>query len=145
MTGWFLIGLRFGFAALLAIVTWLSIAPNPDESHTGMAATRMIADFFLGDAAHADKVGHFAAYGALGASVFFARILHRPFWAAPLALGVYGVALEGVQYFLDARAAESLDALANAAGALTGVTGAAIVVALAARLSGAKTKSGAPR
>ena len=117
---------RAAFFALLVLVTYLSLAPSPPDAPSGIAATRMIAEFLLGDAAHADKIGHFAAYAALGAVAHVARVFRSSYWCAPLALAAYGAGLEGGQYFLDARSADGLDVLANAAGAVVGFATATI-------------------
>ncbi|MEM8772479.1 MAG: VanZ family protein [Pseudomonadota bacterium] len=119
------------FFSLLTFVTYLTVAPNPPDSGSGMAATRMIAEALFGSAEYADKVAHFAAYLALGCSAMLADLFPRRSWAAPLALALYGAALEGVQYFVDTRAADGFDAMANALGAVAGYAGFAIILSAA--------------
>ncbi len=122
--------MRVGFVLLLGVVTVLSLASFPSGAAPGNALTRMIATLLLGDAAHADKVGHFMAYSALGAAAYFAAIARRPFWAAPALLALYGAGLEGVQYFLAGRTADIVDAAVNGVGAASGYAVAAGLGAL---------------
>ena len=65
---------RSVFFSLLAIVTWLTVTPNPDDTQTGFALMRWVSEILFGNADLNDKVAHFAAYGALGFSAFFARM-----------------------------------------------------------------------
>ncbi len=74
----------------------------------------------------ADKFGHFVAYAVLGALLFWGlrfRFVSRrncTFWALSLSIG-FGLLMEIVQgQFFPSRQMEWGDALANAAGALTG-------------------------
>lgn len=122
----YLIAGRVLFIGLLVIVTYLTVAPNPETAEPGFLATRIIASFLFGDAAYADKVGHFVAYGALGAAARFSLRPGVQWWPVALGLAAYGMSLEGVQYFLDARSAEIWDALANALGAVAGIGGGAL-------------------
>lgn len=114
---------RAFFFLLLAFITYLTVAPNPPESESGFAATRFLADMVFGDAGHADKIGHFLAYGALGTAAVGAVFKTKQFWMVPAILALYGAGLEGVQYFVDSRSADLLDALANALGAIAGFIG----------------------
>lgn len=113
------------FGVLFLVVTFLTVTPNPDDAKSGMEFARWIAARLFGDDAFADKVGHFLAYAALGLAAFWARFAPRGrrLWA-PLALAVYGAALEGVQGLGGVRSPELADAVANAAGALAGFGGA---------------------
>ena len=125
---------RVVFGVLLVIVTWLSLTPNPEDTETGFAITRWIAEFFLRNESLADKVAHFGAYGVLGAAAFWANLpLYSRKWGAAVALALYGVALEGLQGLGGVRSPELADALANATGAVCGVAGAAILTALRRR------------
>ncbi len=112
---------RAGFIVLLGVVTVVSVLPNPTGAIPGNAITRFIAALFFGATTHADKVGHFLAYSALGGAAYLAVIARKPIWRAPLLLAFYGVCLEGVQYFIDARSADLWDAVVNSIGAATGV------------------------
>lgn len=118
---------RAVFFALLAIVTYLTVAPNPPQADGGFAATRMIAEFLFGDAGQGDKIGHFMAYGALGGAARFAFRGRGLFWSTPALLAAYGAGLEGAQYFIDVRSADLIDAAANSLGAVTGYSTAAIL------------------
>lgn len=120
---------RAAFVALLAIVTWLTLTPNPDDTKAGFAVTRWLAAMFLGDAGLSDKVAHFSAYGALGVSAFGARL--SPFasqsWT-PVVLAAYGAGLEVLQGLGGVRSPEIADGIANMLGAVAGF-GAALLVA----------------
>lgn len=119
---------RVLFAALCVFVTWLTVTPNPDDTEGGMAFARWISDFLFSDSRYADKVGHFAAYGLLGVLAAFSDFsLGGGKWRAPTILAAYGALLEGVQALGGVRAPEFADAIANAAGALSGFG--AIVIA----------------
>ncbi len=112
---------RGAFALLFLAVTWLTVTPNPEDARAGMAFTRWLANLLFGDQALSDKVGHFAAYGALGAAACWARLtLLKRLWTVPAGLALYGVLLEGVQALGGVRSPEIADALANASGALAG-------------------------
>ena len=120
------------FVALVLIVTWLTLTPSPENAESGFALARWAATLLFGDAGLTDKVAHFMAYGALGACAFWARLtLAGRLWAAPLALAVYGAALEGAQGLGGVRSPELADAIANALGALAGFAGAAALSLLA--------------
>ncbi|MEO1137581.1 MAG: VanZ family protein [Pseudomonadota bacterium] len=123
---------RILFGFLLALVTFLTLTPNPDDTEPGFALTRWIADLLLGNSAFADKIAHFLAYAALGATAYWAKltVFSRRIGAA-FALALYGVVLEGLQGLGGVRSPELGDALANAFGALGGIAGA---VALGAGL-----------
>ena len=125
---------RAGFILLLGVVTVISVWPNPAGVIPGNAITRFIADLFFGAATHADKVGHFLAYSALGGAAYLAALARKPIWRAPLLLALYGVVLEGVQFFVDARSADPWDAAVNSIGAATGVLAALGLTAVYADL-----------
>lgn len=126
---------RILFGFLLVLVTFLTLTPNPEDTEPGFALTRWIAGFLLGDSAFADKIAHFLAYAALGATAFWARLtlFSRRFCAA-IALALYGVALEGLQGLGGVRSPELGDALANGLGALGGIAGAVVLGAGLQRL-----------
>ena len=122
---------RILFALLLVIVTYLTVTPNPEEVDAGFALTRYLSEVMFGDAAYSDKVGHFIAYGTLGASAYLTQIaFFGRRWLIALGLCVYGAMLEGVQGQLAARSAELADGLANAGGAVIGFAAMAFVVRL---------------
>lgn len=118
------------FAALFLLVTYLTITPNPDDTEMGMALTRWLAALIFGDSALGDKVAHFLAYAALGASAALAqvRIGGRAIYAIA-ALMAYGAMLEGVQGLMGVRVPEFADAIANALGAAAGFPSAALAMA----------------
>lgn len=125
-----LFGARAVFALLLALITFLTVTPNPEDTQSGMAVMRWISSLFFGDGAYGDKIAHFLAYAALGLSAAAARIeiAGRPL-ATIAALAAYGVLLEGVQGIMGVRQPELYDALANAAGAISGMLAGGAVVA----------------
>ena len=95
----FRIASRVAFFLLALGVVYLSVGSFPSDAPPGNQITRMIATLLFGDATHADKVGHFMAYVALGGAAVFAALAQRPIWAAPALLALFGAGLEGVQYF----------------------------------------------
>lgn len=113
-------GARIALLLLVILVTVLSVASLPPSATPGNFITRAVSTLLFGDASNADKVGHFIAYFMLGMAAYAAGVARRPFWFGPLLLAVYGVGLEGVQYFLPYRTAEFWDAIVNGAGAATG-------------------------
>ena len=117
----FLLGARALFVLLLAVVTFLTVTPNPDDTEPGLAFTKWLASLFFGDSQYGDKVAHFLAYASLGASGALAqlKIAGRAAWFV-LVLAVYGAVLEGVQGLGGVRDPELADAAANSAGALAG-------------------------
>ncbi len=125
-------GWRIAFVALLALVTWLSLASEPDPTGRGFAVTRWIAELLFGSATHHDKIAHFLAYASLGGSAALGsfRILDSRFTVVTLIIA-YGLALEGAQGLLGTRVADFTDAIANAAGACTGFAGGAMLQFLA--------------
>ena len=125
------------FAALFLLVTYLTLAPNPDDSGAGFAAMRWLSGLVFGDAAHADKAAHFTAYAALGLSAALGRlaIAGRAAYAF-VALAAYGALLEAVQGAMGTREAELLDALANAAGAGVGGFSGVVLGAMAKARAG---------
>ena len=116
-----LLAARAGFFLLLALVTYLTVTPDTGGAGLILRILQWMAQTLFGDAAFADKLAHFIAYGALGAAAFWARLSpqQRPA-LAPLALAVYGAALEGVQSMGETRFPELADGVANLAGALIG-------------------------
>ena len=110
---------RACFALLLFFVTWQTLTPDPSETEQGFALARIIAEFLFHSTALADKVGHFTAYLALGASAAFAhlRLAGR---RAPViaALALYGGFLEFMQGLGGVRSPDLADAFANSLGAI---------------------------
>jgi VanZ family protein len=122
---------RAVFGLLFVIITFLTLTPNPVESEPGFALTRWIANYLLGDAKNADKIGHFLAYACLGLTAFWAQLaVLSKRWAVTLALAAYGVLLEGLQGLGGVRSPEVADAVANGLGALAGFAGALVLVRL---------------
>ena len=115
---------RVFFVTLLVFVTVVTLIPNPDDT-AGFAAARFISSLLFGDDKFADKVAHVSAYGALGASAYWAQLIvyGKKRWT-PLLLAAYGALLEGVQGIGGVRDPELADGIANAAGALIGFSGA---------------------
>lgn len=110
---------RVLFFVLLALVTWLTLAPDPGGPSGGMALTRWLAALLFGSARDADKIAHFLAYGTLG---FVFALSGMRIMGARLAgvvmLVAYGGLLELAQgWFTLARTPDLLDAAANATGA----------------------------
>jgi hypothetical protein len=107
------------FAVLLAFVTVMTLTPDPDDARSGLALARWIAEWLFHDAALTDKVAHFFAYAALGASATFGRLrVYDRRGGVIAALAAYGAALEFAQGIGGVRAAEIADAATNFAGAL---------------------------
>lgn len=115
----FLTVARIVFAVLLIAVTYLTVTPNPVDVEGGMDFARWIASMLFGDAGYGDKIGHFLAYGALGAAAALAQLkISGRAALMVVALALYGASLEGVQALGAVRQPELLDALANSLGAL---------------------------
>ena len=74
---------------------------------------------------HTDKLVHLIGYAVL--MFWWAQLVPRRRWTLALALGLFGVAVEGLQGLTPDRMPDVLDALANTLGVLLGW--------LAARLS----------
>lgn len=112
------------FALFAAFVAWQTLTPDPQEAEQGLAIARFLAELFFDDAGYADKVAHFLAYAALGATAGLGDIrLAGKRRLTLLALALYGVSLEFLQGLGGVRAAEFVDALANAGGAFAGLAG----------------------
>mgnify|MGYP000049967202 CR=1 FL=1 len=113
-------GWRIAFVALALFITWQTLTPDADDTESGMAIARMIAELLFRSAEMGDKVAHFMAYAALGASAAFGqvRLIGR---RAPIVAGIaaYGMALEGLQGLGGVRAPELADAAANALGVIS--------------------------
>ncbi len=112
---------RGAFVVLLLFVTWQTLTPDPEETESGLAIARILAELLFHDAAYADKVAHFLAYAALGWSAGLGdlRVSGRRRLTV-LLLAVYGMMLEFLQGLGGVRVAEFVDAIANASGALAG-------------------------
>lgn len=110
---------RAAFIVLLLAVTYLTVTPNPENVEGGMDFARWVSAMLFGDAGYGDKIGHFLAYGALGAAAAFAQIrIGGRAGLTVAALMIYGASLEGVQAIGAVRSPELLDAFANSLGAL---------------------------
>lgn len=109
------------FLILLSVVTWLTVTPNPDDTQTGFAVMRWVSEILFGNAEMNDKIAHFAAYGVLGFSAFFAniRLFGQQLWTV-IALALYGAFLEVVQGLGGVRQPEVADAIANMLGTIAG-------------------------
>jgi hypothetical protein len=126
---------RVVFGLLFVLVTFLTLTPNPDDTEAGFAVTRWIAELVFGNPALADKVAHFAAYGALGAAAAWAQLtLLSKRRITALALALYGVLLEAVQGLGGVRTPEVADAIANGLGAVAGLGGAIILARIIRKL-----------
>ena len=120
------------FAVLFFIVTFLTLTPNPEDTQSGFALARWVAVIVLGDSGLTDKVAHFMAYGALGVTAYWAQIyLFRRRWVLPVALTLYGAALEGAQGLGGVRSPELADAVANSLGVITAYGGAMTLAKIA--------------
>ena len=129
----FHVWMRVAFAGLVALVTWLTLTPNPESAESGFAFARMVATWLFADTAQADKVAHFLAYAALGVFACWGRLWPKGLaWATPLALAAYGGGLELLQGVGGVREAEFADGLANGLGACAGYAAAYIVSRLMA-------------
>ncbi|GJL91877.1 VanZ family protein [Hyphococcus sp.] len=129
---------RVIFGLLFVLVTFLTLTPNPDDTKAGFAVTRWIAELVFGNPALADKVAHFAAYGVLGASAVWAELaLLSKRRITALALGLYGVLLEGLQGLGGVRTPELADAVANGLGAVAGIGGAIVLARMLRKLRAA--------
>lgn len=134
MTASTLLWPRIAFGLLFVVVTYLTLTPNPEDAKSGFAVTRWVAQILFGNPALADKVAHFAAYGALGAAAAWAQLaLFSKRRITALALALYGVLLEVLQGIGGVRSPEVADAVANALGAVAGLGGAIMLARLARR------------
>jgi len=132
MTASTLLWPRIAFSLLFVVVTYLTLTPNPEDAKSGFAVTRWVAQILFGNLA--DKVAHFAAYGALGAAAAWAQLaLLSKRRITALALALYGVLLEVLQGIGGVRSPEVADAVANALGAVAGLGGAIMLARLARR------------
>lgn len=108
---------RMLFAALLVVITWLALVPDPPRAlTTGW-----------------DKSNHLLAFGSLAFAGVWA-LWQRPrqwIWLA-LALLAYGVGIEIAQHFLPPREADAMDVLADSAGIALGLLAAWPFTAIAA-------------
>lgn len=122
---------RFVFAALFLIVSYLTITPNTETVEQGFDIAEWFSAMVFRTPEFGDKIAHFAAYGALGASALWAQLLMfgKKRWT-PLLLAAYGAALEGVQAIGGVRSPELLDSAANALGAMAGFGGAFLLCRL---------------
>ncbi len=119
---------RVLFFFLFALVTFLTLTPDPENTEPGFVVTRWISAKLFGSESFADKVAHFLGYGALGASVFWADLkLFSRRLGAGAALCVYGVLLEVLQGLGGVRSPEVADAVCNMLGAAAGLGGACIL------------------
>ncbi len=129
---------RVVFGVLIVAVTWLTLTPNPDDTRSGLALTRWLAEVLFRNESLGDKVAHFLVYALLGAAAVWADLtVFSRKWGVAVALALYGVALEGLQGLGGVRAPEFADALANASGAAAGLSGASLAVAALRRMRAA--------
>ena len=107
------------FVVLFALITWLTLTPDPNETPNDIAVVQWLAATLLGDPARADKVAHFLGYAALGGSLTLStfRIAGRR-WIGIVALTFYGLFLEQMQGWGGVRQSDLFDALANMLGAV---------------------------
>ena len=112
---------RWVFWALMLIVPYLTLTPNPDDAAVGGSVTAWLAKMILGNAQFSDKVGHFVAYAALGSAAGLGQLrLFNHMMLTWAALVILGIALEFGQGFIAQRSPEFLDAVANSAGVVAG-------------------------
>lgn len=88
---------------LLAVVTWLSLTPEPPSVPT-----------FLGW----DKGQHFAAYAFL---TYWFGMTYSPHWRWPALMLAWGLAMEVIQGLGELRTMDPFDMVANAVGVAGGV------------------------
>lgn len=125
---------RGAFALLLLFVTWQTLTPDPEEAESGLAIARYLAELLFQNPGYADKIAHFLAYAALGGAAGLGDLrVNGKRRHAVLLLAIYGVLLELLQGLGGVRAAEFVDAFANAGGALTGFAGAFLFSSLRSR------------
>lgn len=106
------------FAVLIIFVTWQTLTPDPDDTEPSIAIARYIAELLFHDERLGDKVAHFFAYAALGASAAFAHLEIRGRRSIVVAaLALYGALIEYLQGIGGVRVAEFADAIANLSGA----------------------------
>ena len=108
------------FFLLSIFITWQTLTPDPDNTKPSLAIAEWIAKLLFHSGEQGDKVAHFCAYAALGATAAMAQFSFmgkRSFIICILAL--YGVVLEGLQGLGGVRDPELADALANSLGALS--------------------------
>ncbi|MEZ5892495.1 MAG: VanZ family protein [Parvularculaceae bacterium] len=121
---------RVIFGLLFALVTFLTLTPNPEDAKAGFEFTRRIAKLLFHDAALGDKVAHFLAYASLGAMGFWAEMtLFKRRRGAALGLAAYGIFLEWLQGVGGVRTPDVWDAVANGLGAVSGLVGAILLTA----------------
>ena len=111
---------RTVFFLLLVLVTYLSLAPNPEGVESGKDFTEWLANVLFGGVVGADKFQHFFAYLALGGAFVMARFGGLiTIVRGILFLAVLGGVLEVVQSFIETRDTNIWDAVANGLGALS--------------------------
>lgn len=123
------------FVLLLVIVTWQTLTPDPEETESGLAIARFLAELLFHDEKFGDKVAHFLAYASLGGSAAFAglRVAGRQSLMVVL-LAAYGGVLELIQGLGGVRVAEFADAISNSSGAIAGFPAALLIARAAARM-----------
>lgn len=135
---WMVRTMRVVFFVLLALVTILSLIPNPDDVPGGPAFSQWLARLLFGDAGNADKVSHFIAYGALGFTGILAAL--RPLgrvWLVPLMLLAYSGLIELAQMAGGVRHGDLADMAANGLGVAAGMAAALGLCAILDRMRGA--------
>lgn len=109
------------FAAGLVAVSVLSLLPQAVLPENG-----------------SDKLGHFAAYAALGCVGMLAAQTPRTGWLILAGLTAWGGALELGQLLVEGRVGDWLDLAANAAGASAGILLGAVLSAAVPRLAASR-------
>lgn len=122
---------RVSFAALLVLVTYFTLVPDPSAASKGIAIARWIAEVVFRGAVSHDKVEHFMAYTALGATALLAHFrLFNSRYSAPIVIALYGGLLEIIQGIGGVRDPELADGAANTLGVITGYGGMFLLASL---------------
>ncbi|MEM9810195.1 MAG: VanZ family protein [Pseudomonadota bacterium] len=112
---------RFLTASLALAIAILSLTPDTNSVGQGLWLFSYLAQVLLGSAEQSDKIGHFAAYGALGFVAALGFEKNRRLLTVFLVIVLYGVILEGVQGLSPVRSTSWADMLANSLGAMMGL------------------------
>jgi len=123
------------FLILLTIVTLLSLLTSPIDGPSGSAFTRFLSKILFKAPEHADKIGHFIAYAALGFSATAAQFIRiQKSWIIFLGLSIYGYFMEYLQLLGGTRMAEFMDGISNMLGSGAGIIGYIFIVMLSHKL-----------
>ena len=112
---------RTVFAVLVLFVTYMSLAPSPENVGGGYAFMKWISEFLFGGPEYHDKIGHFLAYATLAG--VYAQTAWRPFGRQVYGivwLALFGLAMELAQGMTTYRELSGTDLLANWAGLAIG-------------------------